>query len=59
MCNTANLAKNGLPSEVQQTGLSVRKSSGDMALMVNLYSPNNTYDTAFLKNYADIYLWTS
>lgn len=54
--NTANLAKNGLPSEVQQTGLSVRKSSGDMALMVNLYSPNNTYDTAFLKNYADIYL---
>ena len=54
--NTANLAKNGLPSEVQQTGLSVRKSSGDMALMVNLYSPNSTYDTAFLKNYADIYL---
>ena len=54
--NTANLAKNGLPSEVQKTGLSVRKSSGDMALMVNLYSPNNTYDTAFLKNYADIYL---
>ena len=54
--NTANLAKNSLPSEVQTTGLSVRKSSGDMALMVNLYSPNNTYDTAFLKNYADIYL---
>ena len=54
--NTANLAKNSLPSEVQTTGLSVRKSSSDMALMVNLYSPNNTYDTAFLKNYADIYL---
>ncbi len=54
--NTANLAKNGLPSEVQTSGLSVRKSSGDMALMVNLYSPNGTYDTAFLKNYADIYL---
>ncbi len=54
--NTANLAKNSLPSEVQTSGLSVRKSSSDMALMVNLYSPNNTYDTAFLKNYADIYL---
>ncbi len=54
--NTANLAKNSLPSEVQTTGLLVRKSSSDMALMVNLYSPNNTYDTAFLKNYADIYL---
>lgn len=54
--NSANLAKNSLPSEVQQTGLTVRKASGDMVLMVNLYSPKGTYDQAFLKNYADIYL---
>lgn len=27
-----------------------------MVLMANLYSPNGTYDQAFLKNYADIYL---
>lgn len=54
--NDANLAKNSLPSEVQTTGLTVRKSSGDMVLMANLYSPNGTYDEAFLKNYADIYL---
>ena len=54
--NNANLAKNSLPSDVQTTGLTVRKSSGDMVLMANLYSPNGTYDQAFLKNYADIYL---
>ena len=54
--NSANLAKNSLPSEVQQTVLTVRKASGDMVLMVNLYSPKGTYDQAFLKNYADIYL---
>lgn len=54
--NNANLAKNSLPGDVQTTGLTVRKSSGDMVLMANLYSPNGTYDQAFLKNYADIYL---
>lgn len=54
--NNANLAKNSLPSDVQTTGLTVRKSSGDMVLMANLYSPKGTYDQAFLKNYADIYL---
>lgn len=54
--NDANLAKNSLPSDVQTQGLTVRKSSGDMVLMANIYSPNGTYDQAFLKNYADIYL---
>ena len=54
--NVANLAKNSLPSDVQTTGLNVRKSSGDMVLMANLYSPKGSYDQAFLKNYADIYI---
>ncbi|WP_278967721.1 efflux RND transporter permease subunit [Megasphaera elsdenii] len=54
--NDANLAKNSLPSNVQTQGLTVRRSSGDMVLMANLYSPNGTYNQAFLKNYADIYL---
>lgn len=54
--NDANLAKNSLPSDVQTQGLTVRRSSGDMVLMANLYSPNGTYNQAFLKNYADIYL---
>lgn len=54
--NDANLDKNSLPSDVQTQGLTVRRSSGDMVLMANLYSPNGTYNQAFLKNYADIYL---
>lgn len=54
--NDTNLAKNSLPSDVQTQGLTVRRSSGDMVLMANLYSPNGTYNQAFLKNYADIYL---
>lgn len=54
--NDANLAKNSLPSDVQTQGLTVRRASGDMFLMANIYSPNGTYNQAFLKNYADIYL---
>lgn len=54
--NDANLAKNSLPSDVQTQGLTVRRASGDMVLMANIYSPNGTYNQAFLKNYADIYL---
>ena len=55
--NSANLAKNSLPSEVQSTGLTVRKSSGDMVLMANLYSPNGTYDQAFLKTMPIFTCW--
>lgn len=54
--NEANLARGSLPSDVQSKGITVRKASGDMVLMANLYSPNGTYNQAFLKNYADIYL---
>ncbi|RPI25187.1 MAG: efflux RND transporter permease subunit, partial [Acidobacteria bacterium] len=45
-----------LPSEVVQRGVSVRKSSSSMLLVLNLYSPNGTYDDVFLGNYAGIYL---
>lgn len=54
--NEANLVRGSLPSDVQSKGITVRKASGDMVLMANLYSPNGTYNQAFLKNYADIYL---
>lgn len=37
-------------------GVTTKKSSSDMAYMVSLYSPNGTYDSTFLKNYADIYI---
>ncbi|MDU3214913.1 MAG: efflux RND transporter permease subunit, partial [Negativicoccus succinicivorans] len=40
-----------LPDIVRQLGLNVRKSTSDMALVINLTSPNGTYDPTFLKNY--------
>lgn len=41
----------GLPDTVRSIGVTTRKSSGDMALVVSFYSPNGTYDKNFLKNY--------
>lgn len=54
--NSVAQANSSLPSEVQQVGITTKKSSSDMALMVSLYSPDGTYDNVFLKNYADIYI---
>lgn len=44
----------GLPAEVQQSGVSVKKKSPNMLLVVNLNSPNETFDSLFLSNYANI-----
>lgn len=54
--NNAATATASLPTDVQTVGLTTRKSSNDMAYMLSLYSPDGTYDRAFMKNYADIYL---
>ena len=54
--NNVAVANASLPSAVQAVGVTTRKSSSQMALMVALYSPDGRYDRAFMKNYADIYL---
>lgn len=54
--NNVAIANASLPSDVQAVGVTTKKASNDMALMVSLYSPNSTYDPVFIKNYADIYL---
>lgn len=54
--NNAATATPSLPSDVQTFGLTTRKASSDMAMVLSLTSPNGTYDSVFLKNYADIYL---
>ena len=54
--NNVAVANASLPSAVQSVGVVTRKSSNDMALMFAIYSPDGTYDRAFMKNYADIYL---
>jgi multidrug efflux pump len=54
--NRVNLALPSLPSEVKQTGVSVKKKSPSILLVVNLISPNGTYDQLYLSNYATINL---
>ncbi len=54
--NRVNLAFPSLPSEVTQTGVSVKKKSPSILLVVNLLSPKGTYDQLYLSNYATINL---
>ncbi len=53
--NNVAVANPSLPSSVQTQGVVTRKSSNTMALMLAMYSPDGTYDRAFMKNYSDIY----
>ncbi len=54
--NRVNLALPTLPGEVKQTGVSVKKKSPSILLVVNLTSPKGTYDQLYLSNYATIRL---
>jgi HAE1 family hydrophobic/amphiphilic exporter-1 len=50
------LANGQLPLEVNQIGIEVKKALTSPLMLVALYSPNGTYDTKFLTNYAYINL---
>jgi multidrug efflux pump len=52
--NRASLAIPQLPGEVSRSGLSIRKKSAALLQVINVYSPNNTYDAIYLSNYATI-----
>lgn len=54
--NRVQAALSQLPSEVQAVGVTTTKSSGDMAMVFSLNSPNGTYDSTFLKNYGTNYM---
>src|ERR1041385_3713807 len=47
-------AQPNLPTDVSQFGVSLRKSTGLPTLVISLFSPNKTYDSLFLANYANI-----
>ena len=49
--NGVSASEAALPDTVRSIGVTTHKSSGDMALVVSLLSPNGTYDETFLKNY--------
>ncbi|MBV9238740.1 MAG: efflux RND transporter permease subunit, partial [Xanthobacteraceae bacterium] len=52
--NRLAIATPRLPQQVQQIGVVVAKSSPDILMVVNLFSPDNTRDQLFITNYANI-----
>jgi HAE1 family hydrophobic/amphiphilic exporter-1 len=47
-------AQPNLPTDVNQFGINLRKSTGLPMLVISILSPNKTYDSLFLANYANI-----
>lgn len=45
-----------LPEEVQRLGVTAEKSSPNLALVVHLFSPDDSQDTSYMANYADLYV---
>ena len=54
--NNVAVATASLPDDVKTVGVTTKKASNDMAMMVAMYSDSDMYDRTFLKNYATIYL---
>jgi len=52
--NRVAQAQPNLPADVNQFGLTLRKSTGIPTLVLALYSPQQTHDSLFLANYANI-----
>jgi multidrug efflux pump len=54
--NRVSLALPVIPAVVQNEGINVKKMSPNTLMIVNLISPDKTYDDIFLSNYATIYV---
>src|SRR5438270_6294878 len=54
--NRVTLAMPQLPTEVQNQGITIRKRTPDMLMIVNFFSPDGRYDDIYLSNYATIYV---
>ncbi|MEW2917068.1 multidrug efflux RND transporter permease subunit [Ruegeria sp. ANG10] len=54
--NRVAQAMSSLPAEVTSSGVVTQKASTNMLLLVTLTSPEGTYDSVFLSNYASINL---
>ena len=52
--NRLAIAQPRLPQQVQQIGVVVAKSSPDILMVVNLFSPDDSRDQLFITNYANI-----
>lgn len=54
MQNRVSTAMPSLPQEVQRQGVKTEKQSTNMLLIVNIFSPEETFDALYLNNYATI-----
>src|SRR5499426_723961 len=54
--NRVSAAQARLPQEVTQQGVTVKKMSPSILMLISLYSPGNSYDANFLINYCGINL---
>ncbi len=52
--NRVNLALPSLPEDVKKTGVSVKKKSPSILLVVNVFSPNGSKNGLYLSNYSTI-----
>ncbi|GLS27490.1 efflux RND transporter permease subunit [Marinibactrum halimedae] len=52
--NRVAIAAPRLPDAVRRLGITTRKSSPNLMLVVNLFSPNATYDQTYIANYATL-----
>ncbi|WP_029048503.1 efflux RND transporter permease subunit [Cupriavidus sp. amp6] len=50
--NRVSQAEPRLPEDVRRLGITTVKSSPDLTMVVHLVSPNDRYDTTYLRNYA-------
>ena len=54
--NRVTLAMPQLPSAVQNQGITIRKRTPDILMIVNFFSPDGRYDDIYLSNFATIYV---
>ncbi|MEZ9328745.1 efflux RND transporter permease subunit [Vibrio breoganii] len=52
--NRVTQIESKLPPEVRSVGVTVKKRSPDMLMVLNFYSPEGTYDDQFLINYINL-----
>ena len=52
--NRVALAMPLLPTSVQNQGITIRKRTPDILMVINFYSPNGRYDNIYLSNFATI-----
>ncbi|MGB8169593.1 MAG: efflux RND transporter permease subunit [Chthoniobacteraceae bacterium] len=52
--NRVAIAQPQLPEDVQRQGLTIKKASPDITLVVAILSPDESHDTVFLSNYATL-----